>query len=149
MPASATVQLFVLEFAARHKIAVVPRELFKYRYRDRDIKSLANVPDFCGKASNLNLYLYALRHQVRFTREIFAVLATSKFTHGQKIMLRLRVLWSFGINMLAKYWLSRLHNVLIARSRTTDLSKKLGTDRTTVLVEQWKILAEDLDTNKS
>jgi len=135
--------LFVLKFAAQNKIAIVPRVLFKYRYRDRDIKSLANVPDFRGKASNLNLYLYALRHQVRFTNEIFAVLSASKFSFREKVLLRLRVIYSFGIQLLVKYWVSRLHTALINRSRSNALSMKLSSMRSAHIIQQWKTSTDD------
>lgn len=117
--------LFVLSVTKDHRIAITEKVLFGYRAKTR--------PKPPGKKNTLfseiwNHYKYFVPHQALFTSQIIELLHNSKFNLAQKLILRLRIYWAFGIQILFLFPVGVILG-LLRRDKNQKLDQTIANER--------------------
>ena len=126
--------LFVLSVATDHKVVLTDRVLFGYRAKTRP-KPPGKKNTFWSE--NWNHYRYFVPHQALFTRQIIALLHNSEFNLVQKIILRVRIYWAFGIQILFSFPIGLILSVL-RRDNNQKLDQTIANTRNASIGLQTK-----------
>ena len=129
--------LFVLSVATDHKVVVTERVLFGYRAKTRP-KPPGKKDTFWSES--WNHYRYFVPHQALFTRKLIDLLRNSKFNSVQRIILYLRTIWSFLVQILFMFPLGLVLTSLRKDRKNKLLDMTIASTRLASLENQKNII---------